>query len=117
MDVREKTVTGMAEYIEREAAIKELMSDAPEQVGYSREDAADCIRYMDTADVAPVRHGRWMKAKNKKDYWGFDSDGDFGCWSDYPVLCSSCKYDATENSTGETNYCPNCGAIMDGGAD
>ena len=42
-------------YIEREAAIKALMNDAPEQVGYSREDAADCIRYMDAADVAPVR--------------------------------------------------------------
>ena len=46
----------MAEYIEREAAIKSLLNDAPEQVGYSREDAADCIRYMDAADVAPVVH-------------------------------------------------------------
>lgn len=78
----------------------------------------DCLmnenRSINTSyDVETVRHGRWMKAKHKKDYWGFDSDGDFGCWSDYPVLCSSCKYDATENSTGETNYCPNCGAKMD----
>ena len=47
-------------YIEREAAIKALMNDAPEQVGYSREDAADCIRYIDAVDVAPVRHGRWV---------------------------------------------------------
>ena len=45
----------MAEYIEREAAIRALLNDSPEQVGYSREDAADCIRYMDAADVAPVR--------------------------------------------------------------
>ena len=52
-------VPAMSEYVEREAAIKALMNDAPEQVGYSREDAADCIRYMDAADVAPVRHGRW----------------------------------------------------------
>ena len=50
----------MPEYIERETAIKALMNDAPEQVGYSREDASDCIRYMDAADVAPVRHGRWI---------------------------------------------------------
>lgn len=49
----------MAEYVNRETAIRELLNDAPEQVGYSREDAADCIRYMDAADVAPVRHGRW----------------------------------------------------------
>ena len=45
----------MDEYIERDAAIRDLLNDSPEQVGYSREDAADCIRYMDTADVAPVR--------------------------------------------------------------
>ena len=49
----------MPEYIEREAAIRALLNDSPEQVSYSREDAADCIRYMDAADVAPVRHGRW----------------------------------------------------------
>ena len=49
----------MAEYIKKEAAITALLNDAPEQVGYSREDAADCIRYLDAADVAPVRHGRW----------------------------------------------------------
>ena len=42
----------MAEYVVKEAAIKEIMSDVPEQVGYSREDDADCIRYMDAADVA-----------------------------------------------------------------
>ena len=100
MDVREKLVTGMAEYIEREAAIKELMNDAPEQVAYSREDAADCIRYMDTADVAPVRHGRWVNTH---------SDSEF-------VQCCLCKYPVYA-AWNVTNYCPNCGAIMDGGAD
>lgn len=100
MDVREKTVMGMAEYIEREAAIKELMNDTPEQVGYSREDAADCIRYMDTADVAPVRHGQWVNTH---------SDSEF-------VQCCLCKYPVYA-AWNVTNYCPNCGAIMDGGAD
>lgn len=100
MDVREKTVTEMAEYIEREVAIKELMNDAPEQVGYSREDAADCIRYMDTADVAPVRHGRWVNTH---------SDSEF-------VQCCLCKYPVYA-AWNVTNYCPNCDAIMDGGAD
>lgn len=41
----------MNKYIEQEVAIKALMSDAPEKVEYSREDAADCIRHMDAADV------------------------------------------------------------------
>lgn len=89
----------MAEYIEREAAIKELMNDAPEQVGYSREDAADCIRYMDVADVAPVRHGRWENITG-----GMITLGD----------CSECK---VRQPVIGTNYCKNCGAKMDGGAD
>lgn len=91
----------MAEYIEREAAIKELMNDAPEQVSYSREDAADCIRYMDAADVAPVRHGRWEEA----------SDGD-------GIVCPFCRTDFCTiiYDTEHFNYCPNCGAKLDGGA-
>ena len=89
----------MAEYIEREAAITALLNDAPEQVGYSREDAADCIRYMDAADVAPVRHGRWKCNKpcpvcGVDRFEGLDAD----IWADW-----------------EPPYCPNCGAKMDGG--
>ena len=80
-------------YIGREAAIKALMSDAPEQVGYSREDAADCIRYMDAADVATVRHGLWKRyGKNLGE-------------------CSECG----EVVSVRNNYCPNCGTKMDGG--
>ena len=91
----------MAEYIEREAAIKELMNDAPEQVGYSREDAADCIRYMDVTDVVPVRHGRWI-SKNDHGYeWVF--------------VCSNCDYVDGYPFNDRPNYCPNCGAKMDGG--
>ena len=93
---------GMAEYIEREAAIKELMNDTPEQVGYSREDAADCIRYIDAADVVPVRHGYWI-SKNPHGYeWIF--------------VCSNCDYVDGYPFNDRPNYCPNCGAKMDGGA-
>lgn len=92
----------MAEYIEREAAIKELMNDAPEQVGYSREDAADCIRYMNAVDVAPVRYGHWI------------DKGEYG-------VCTECggrsgtQYDGVEPTPLMTQFCPNCGAKMDGG--
>ena len=47
----------MAEYIERDAAIRALLNDSPEQIGYSREDATDCIRYMDAADVEKMSDG------------------------------------------------------------
>ena len=75
----ERIVTGMTEYIEREAGIKAIENDLPEQVHYSREDAVDCIRYIPAADVAPVRHGRW---ENK--------NGLYSC-SEYGMTC---PYDA-----------------------
>ena len=89
----------MAEYIERETAIKALMNDAPEQVGYSREDAADCIRYMDAADVAPVRHGRWEMNSDRPDN----------------IICTNCDvgFDVWKHEAKDFNYCPNCGAKMD----
>ena len=84
-------------YIEREAAIKALMNDAPEQVGYSREDAADCIRYMDAADVAPMRHERWEIVVG--------SDGK------EHMVCTGCR--KQQDLTGVFSYCPNCGAKME----
>ena len=80
----------MTEYIKKEEAIRALLNDSPEQVGYSREDAADCIRYMDAADVAPLRHGRWIK----------HDDGVF--------TCSECE----NAESNESHFCRYCGAKM-----
>ena len=91
-----KKMLTMTEYIEREAAIRFLLNDSPEQVNYSREDVADCIRYMNAADVAPVRHGRWIASHDEF------------------CACSICKYPVYVG-WNQTNYCPNCGAKMDGG--
>ena len=91
-------------YIERESAIKSLLNDSPEQVGYSREDAADCIRYMDAADVAPVRHGRWIETPRL--YYGAKQ-----------YECSLCYSDTFWNKHSiyeKYPYCPNCGARMHG---
>ena len=86
----------MAECINREAAIRALLNDAPEQVSYSREDAADCIRYMDVADVAPVVHGRWL----------------YGDYYDIGDVCSECDWDS-QMTHPSYRYCPNCGTRMD----
>ena len=114
----------MAEYIERESAIKSLLNDAPEQVSYSREDATDCIRYMDAADVAPVRHGRWIMKHRRRGgfrrYTGIDDMGE-----QHTIIvderveyddryCSECGKQSADNFL---NYCPNCGAKMDLEAD
>lgn len=91
----------MDKYIKKEEAIRALLNDAPEQVGYSREDAADCIRYMDTADVATVRHGRWEQCFED---WRKQIEGD---------KCSVCGFEHYGASIKNYNYCPNCGAKMD----
>ena len=67
-------------YIERESAIKSLLNDYLGQVGYSREDAADCIFWLDTADVAPVRHGRWIEPSRL--YYGAKQYECSLCYSD-----------------------------------
>lgn len=46
----------MDEYIKREAAIRALLNDSPEQVSYSREDAADCIRSMTDDELNELFH-------------------------------------------------------------
>ncbi len=62
----------------------------------------DAIDAAPTIEAEPVRHGRWNY--RHEDDW---------CY------CTACGTDA-EGSDGEcleTDYCPHCGARMDGGAD
>ena len=100
-------INSMPEYIERESAIKSLLNDAPEQVGYSRENASDCIRFMDAADVAPVRHGRWVTTSGEV----FPGSSQFLCYSHKHEECGFQYIDMGEN---EYDFCPHCGAKMDG---
>ena len=90
-------------YIERETAIKSLLNDCLGQVSYSREDAADCIFWLDTADVAPVRHGRWIEPSRL--YYGAKQ---YEC-----SLCYSDTFWNKHSITEKYPHCPNCGATMD----
>ena len=89
----------MDKYIKKEEAIRDLLNDAPGQVGYSCEDAADCIRYMDAADVAPVRHGPRIDNGANGYKWAF--------------VCSLCGYVDGHPFDNRHNFCPNCGAKME----
>lgn len=60
----------------------------------------DSVDDMPTADVQPVKHGKWEY--NDKPIFG-NPYGRYCC-----SLCGSAM-DSREN-----NYCPNCGARMDG---
>ena len=56
---------------------------------------------LPSADVAPVRHGRWEKQS------GLYSCSECGMTCPYDVQADVIEYWAC-------NYCPNCGAKMDG---
>lgn len=56
-----------------------------------------------SADVQPVRHGRWIKKHDAVCYWH---------------ECSECGERPPKNqwnNSWESPFCPNCGAKMDGG--
>ena len=101
----------MAEYIEREAISEEIRKyyyKNPPNFSYgegfdrSLDRAQRAILDAPSADVAPVRHGKWI---DKGEY----------------AVCMECggrsgtQYDGVEPIPLMTQFCPNCGARMDGG--
>lgn len=101
----------MAEYIEREALemtlnhrLSFLMAENSEYDHYTSgyDEAVDTVEnFPSAADVAPVVHGRWRG-------------------SGHLLECQSCGeiYSRIGGNAGKLwNYCPNCGAKMDGDAE
>ena len=95
----ERTATGMAEYIEREA-----LRDALYDADAITMNGVKILNQFPPSDVEPVKHGRW-----ERDEWG-----------SYLRRCSVCKKspvykDERGNSIAVyADVCINCGAKMDG---
>ena len=64
------------------------------------------IRKLPAADVAPVVHGKWVHSRYDRSSGQFDV-----------VKCSRCGIEAYAMAyhVRDGNYCPRCGARMDGG--
>lgn len=88
----------MDEYIERELAIEALSRG--EGCGNVCRRAIERIL---AADVAPVRHGRWINA-----YSDIEPNPMF-----MYGICSECGFE--QGISKYLNFCPNCGAKMNGG--
>ena len=88
----------MVEYINRERArfeAKRYFKNMDE----IQEDLDMLFCMLPSENVAPVRHGRWVKRGRR--------------WQ-----CTNCKVLMSIDGTPKENllnYCPNCGAKMDGG--
>lgn len=106
----------MNEYIDRDAlrqAVLESQHDNPHPRGMAHI-IHDCehahfvamIARFPAADVAPVVHARWMHSRYE------DCSEQFEL-----VKCSQCNHEAYAMAfyVRGGNYCPNCGAKMDGG--
>ena len=99
----------MAEYIRRDAAI-----EAAKHAWAKGLEPSQYIEALPAADVAPVVYGHWI----------CEWDQESGTTT---ITCSQCKcnrvmkgcYVSTDGTAlwDEENYCPDCGAKMDGGAD
>lgn len=82
----------MSDYIKREDVFGEFTYDDLDE--YYTPQIMAIVENIPSADVAPVRHGRWEEYE--KIWW-----------------CSECGFE-----TGlRWDYCPDCGAKMDGGED
>lgn len=89
----------MAEYIEREEYCEKHCRCDSEYC-----DKPSCpIWKAPAADVAPVRHGRWVMTL----YATTSKRGRI--ISNRKFACSECGY---SNGRKQNNYCPNCGAKM-----
>ena len=87
----------MDEYISREAVLQTLQK--ANIGGYITERLLE----IPSADVQPVKHGRWKYYENN------------GIIDTY--ICTNCQGKvemAIDVDSSSFKYCPNCGAIMDG---
>ena len=106
----------MSDYISREAA-KEFFAnmDAGNGHGYSTllapEEFAEYFDELPTADVEPVRHERW-EGYIRSRYCGLDEHYDPIYRDGIVYYCSNPK--CRRKTVIKENYCPNCGAKMQG---
>ena len=84
----------MKEYIERAAILKSLGYDEKKRADVLPGSTFDIVLKEPAADVAEVRHGRWITVRGESSglNWKFS-------------LCA-------KRILQKSPYCPNCGALM-----
>lgn len=87
------------EYIPRKAALKAI---------YTSTAPALEVKAMPAADVVEVRHGRWIDKT-------WTTEDDWSCYNHHVVICSVCNKQFDYVINEKSNFCPSCGAKMDGG--
>jgi hypothetical protein len=96
----------MKEYLERREEEANMTGNRSACVTW--DDAVILIKNAPTVDAEPVRHGKWVDSEAFKRPW----------FRHHIFECSVCRntldMDGVNAGRGDANYCPNCGAKMDG---
>ena len=110
----------MSEYIERSDAIMEVTrAELPDKtengipIANGKRKVTDCVRRIKAipaADVQPVKHGKWKQTGGKYSRHKTIDRRILTC-----SVCGNVLYmEGVNAGRGDANYCPNCGARMDG---
>lgn len=100
----------MNDYISREAALnfEAEITAAPSEIQAISQGMslyAEHIKAIPAADVAPVVHAEWVVSRTDRGWNG----------SEYPTHCKCTHCGRELPYLDRDNYCPTCGAVMDGG--
>ena len=96
----------MAEFVDRADAVKVVLRERKPTNSVAQNRMLSIIQHdlltMCAADVAPLVHGRWVSVAGKRDR-----------------ICSRClhnePYKNADDDAEVFEFCPHCGAKMDGG--
>lgn len=98
--------TEESDYISRKKAVEVINKQMDLYPDFSTEWAdlkllRNNIEQLACADVTQVRHGKW------------ELDEDIAEYGDFIYTCSACGVYEVWGGDQKTNYCPNCGALME----
>lgn len=92
-------------------ACQSVLIPGCEDYAHGLREAANYIENAPTLDVAPVRHGRWVRCKGKSTLWHCSECGE-------RIVYNSTRktYNVRKKNVAEVNqFCRACGAKMDAG--